>query len=151
METLQKKYGLWTATSMVVGALVISEFAQRIESANGIVDYYEKAYGKRIGYLMGWFNGILYYSPLSAILAWISATYTLLLFNIPQGNDSKPLWIIAFIYILITYIMNNFAPPVLAILGSSIIIYGGITNPSIGFYLIISITIILFGLLFFRE
>ena len=104
METLQKKYGLWTATSMVFGALVISEFAQRIESANGIVDYYEKAYGKRIGYLMGWFNGILYYSPLSAILAWISATYTLLLFNIPQGNDSKPLWIIAFIYILITYI-----------------------------------------------
>lgn len=149
METLQKKYGLWTATSMVVGvvigsgvffkaddvlkmtngniyialvawilgamamvfgALVVSEFAQRIEKANGIVDYYERAYGKRMGYLMGWFNGILYYSPLSAILAWISATYTLVLFNVPQGDNSNATWIIAFIYIAIIYIMNYFAP-----------------------------------------
>ncbi len=149
METLQKKYGLWTATSMVVGvvigsgvffkaddvlkitngnvlvaliawilgamamvfgALVISEFAQRIEKANGIVDYYEKAYGKRMGYLMGWFNGTLYYSPLSAILAWISATYTLVLFNVPQGNDSKAIWVIAFFYIVIVYAMNYLAP-----------------------------------------
>ena len=149
METLQKKYGLWTATSMVVGvvigsgvffkaddvlkmtngniyialvawilgamamvfgALVVSEFAQRIEKANGIVDYYERAYGKRMGYLMGWFNGILYYSPLSAILAWISATYTLVLFNVPQGNDSKAIWVIAFFYIVIVYAMNYLAP-----------------------------------------
>ena len=149
METLQKKYGLWTATSMVVGvvigsgvffkaddvlkmtngniyialvawilgamamvfgALVVSEFAQRIEKANGIVDYYERAYGKRMGYLMGWFNGILYYSPLSAILAWISATYTLVLFNVPQGDNSNATWVIAFIYIAIIYIMNYFAP-----------------------------------------
>lgn len=149
METLQKKYGLWTATSMVVGvvigsgvffkaddvlkmtngnifialiawvlgamamvfgALVVSEFAQRIEKANGIVDYYEKAYGKRAGYLMGWFNGILYYSPLSAILAWISASYTLVLFNIPQEDASKTVWLLAFIYMISIYIMNYFAP-----------------------------------------
>lgn len=98
------------AMAMVFGALVISEFAQRIEKANGIVDYYEMAYGKRMGYLMGWFNGVLYYSPLSAILAWISAIYTLVLFNIPQGDHSKTTWIIAFVYIIIAYIMNYFAP-----------------------------------------
>ena len=46
---------------------------------------------------------------------------------------------------------RRYVIPILAIVGSSIIVYGGITNPSIGFYLIISITIILFGLLFYRD
>ena len=55
------------AISMIFGALVFSEFAQRIEKSNGIVDYSEVAYGSRFGYLVGWFNGVLYFSPLSAI------------------------------------------------------------------------------------
>ncbi|PTT53791.1 amino acid permease, partial [Aeromonas sp. HMWF015] len=64
------------AFSMIFGALVFAEFAQRIEKSNGIVDYAEAAYGKMFGYLVGWFKGVLYYAPLSAILAWVAALYT---------------------------------------------------------------------------
>ncbi len=149
METLKKKYGLWTSIAMVVGvvigsgvffkaddvltltkgnliialiawvlgavamifgALVIAEFAQRIEKANGLVDYYETAYGKRFGYLMGWFNGTVYYSPLSAILAWIGSMYTLVIFGAEHPDNSTATWILAFVYMFMTYWLNYFAP-----------------------------------------
>lgn len=48
-------------------------------------------------------------------------------------------------------IWNRFGKPCLAIIGSLIILYGGITNPSIGFYLIISVVVTLSGLLFYRK
>ncbi|MPW26642.1 amino acid permease [Alkalibaculum sp. M08DMB] len=98
------------AIAMVFGALVIAEFAQRIEKANGLVDYYETAYGKRFGYLMGWFNGTIYYSPLSAILAWISSLYTLVIFGVAQPDNSPVTWILAFIYLVMAYILNYYTP-----------------------------------------
>lgn len=149
METMKKKYGIWTAIAMVVGvvigsgvffkaddvlsltkgnillalvawiigaismifgALVFSEFAQRIQNTNGIVDYAEAAYGKKFGYLVGWFNGVLYFTPLSAILAWISAMYTMILFEV-EGPDNHPYtWALAFVYMVLMYLLNYFAP-----------------------------------------
>ncbi len=86
MENLQKKYGFWTATAMVVGivigsgvffkaddvlkasggdlptallawligggimvvtAYVFSKIATKIERVNGVVDYFEQAYGQK--------------------------------------------------------------------------------------------------------
>lgn len=149
METLNKKYGLYTSIAMVVGvvigsgvffkaddvliltngnlllallawiigafsmifgALVFAEFAQRIQKANGIVDYSEEAYGKRFGYLVGWFKGTIYYSPLSAILAWVSAMYTLVLFNSNNPDNSTLTWILAFIYLIGIYLLNYYTP-----------------------------------------
>ncbi len=149
METLNKKFGLWTATAMVVGvvigsgvffkaddvlaltggnlisaliawiigavsmifgALVFAEFAHRIERANGIVDYSEEAYGKRFGYLVGWFKGVLYYTPLSAILTWVAAMYTLVLFGAPKPDNSPMTWLLAGIYMVCGYALNYFAP-----------------------------------------
>jgi APA family basic amino acid/polyamine antiporter len=46
---------------------------------------------------------------------------------------------------------NRFGKPTIAILGSFIILYGGITNPSIGIYLVVSICVLLLGLLFYRK
>lgn len=148
METLDKKYGLWTSIAMVVGvvigsgiffktddvlrltngslslalfawiigafsmifgALVFSKFAERIQKANGIVDYTEVAYGKRMGYIVGWFNGVLYYSPLSAILAYISAEYTLMLI---QANSETLLWGLALFYLILSYMINYFSPTI---------------------------------------
>lgn len=98
------------AISMIFGALVFAEYAQRIEKANGIVDYSEEAYGKKFGYLVGWFKGILYYSPLSAILAWVAAMYTLTLFGSSNAANSTETWIIAITYMVLTYLMNYYAP-----------------------------------------
>jgi APA family basic amino acid/polyamine antiporter len=150
METLKKKYGLFTAVAMVVGvvigsgvffkaddvlmltegnlilgliawglgavamifgALVFADYAHRIEKTNGVVDYSEAAYGKKAGYLVGWFNWILYFSPLTAILAWVSARYTVTLFKL---GDSNPMmvWYISIVYLLLIYVINSIAPKI---------------------------------------
>lgn len=98
------------ALSMIFGALVFSEFAQRIEKSNGIVDYSEAAYGKRFGYLVGWFNGVLYFAPLSAILSWVASLYTMILLGSDNPTNSLATWILAVVFMLATYLLNYFAP-----------------------------------------
>ncbi len=98
------------AFSMIFGSLVFAEFAQRIEKSNGIVDYSEMAYGKRFGYLVGWFKGVLYYAPLSAILAWVSALYTMILFGSDNPSNSPATWMLAVFYMLMIYVINILSP-----------------------------------------
>lgn len=98
------------AFSMIFGSLVFAEFAQRIEKSNGIVDYSELAYGRPFGYLVGWFKGVLYYAPLSAILSWVASMYTMILFGVQTPDNSVYTWILTFCFIVITYFINYFAP-----------------------------------------
>lgn len=98
------------AFSMIFGALVFAEFAQRIEKSNGIVDYSEMAYGKRFGYLVGWFKAVLYYAPLSAILAWVAALYSMILLGSDNPTNSTMTWVLAAVYMVITYLVNYFSP-----------------------------------------
>jgi len=98
------------AFSMIFGSLVFAEFASRIEKANGIVDYFEEAYGKVAGYLVGWFNGVLYFIPLSAILAWVASLYTMILLGSSNPSNSIWTWLLAIGYLIAAYIMNYFAP-----------------------------------------
>ncbi len=98
------------AFSMIFGSLVFAEFAQRIEKSNGIVDYSEMAYGKKFGYLVGWFKGVLYYAPLSAILSWVAALYTMILLGSDNPTNSTMTWVFAGIFMICTYLINYFSP-----------------------------------------
>lgn len=100
------------AFAMVFGALTFSEFAMRYQKANGIVDYFEVAYGKRVGYLVGWFKGFLYFAPLSAILAWLSGNYTLVLLGYNQVDNRPLTWILAGIYMTALYLLNYYGPAI---------------------------------------
>ena len=123
MDILQKKYGFWTATAMVVGivigsgvffkaddvlkasggslpiallawaiggaimvitAYVFANIATRVEKVNGVVDYFEEAYGSRAGYLVAWFMTFIYYPTLVAVLAWVSANYSIGLLGLEE-------------------------------------------------------------------
>ncbi len=97
------------AFAMIFGALVFAEFAQRIEKSNGVVDYVEEAYGRRYGYLAGWFNGILYLLPLSAILSWVASLYTMILFGSSNPSNSLMTWGLALGYMLMFYGINYYA------------------------------------------
>jgi len=144
MEKLQKKYGFWTATAMVVGivigsgvffkaddvlaasggslptaltawligggimvvtAYVFSHIATRIGKVNGVVDYFEDAYGQNAGYLVAWFMTFVYYPTLVAVLAWVSANYTQALLGLDQG-----VWPIAGVYLVVFFLLNILAP-----------------------------------------
>lgn len=144
MEQLQRKYGFWTATAMVVGIVIgsgvffkaddvllaaggrlpvaifawvigggimvvtaytFSLIATRVERVNGLVDYFEEAYGESAAYHVAWFMTFVYYPTLVAVLAWVSANYTVALFGLEQG-----LWGIAAFYLLFFFLLNVFSP-----------------------------------------
>ncbi len=98
------------AFAMIFGSLVFAEFAQRIEKANGIVDYTEVAYGKRAGYLFGWFNCVLYLVPITTILSWVTAMYTLILIGHENPSNSTQTWVLACVYALAIFLINYYTP-----------------------------------------
>ena len=144
MEELQRKYGIWTATAMVIGivigsgvffkaddvlsasggrlgvamlawliggaimmvtALVFAGIAGRIEKVNGVVDYFEEAYGEKAAYLVAWFMTFVYYPTLVAVLAWVSANYSMSLLHQESG-----VWLFAFIYMSVFFLLNCLSP-----------------------------------------
>lgn len=144
MEQLQRKYGFWTATAMVVGIVIgsgvffkaddvlfasggrlpvaiaawliggaimvvtaytFSLIATRIERVNGLVDYFEEAYGEKAAYHVAWFMTFVYYPTLVAVLSWVSANYTVTLFGLDQG-----LWLISSLYLVFFFLLNVYSP-----------------------------------------
>ncbi|GAU09219.1 APC family permease [Desulfoplanes formicivorans] len=90
---------------MVVTAYVFSKIATRIERVNGVVDYFEEAYGQKAGYLVAWFMTFIYYPTLVAVLAWVSANYTANLLAMPQA-----VWMISFVYLTGFFLLNYYSP-----------------------------------------
>ncbi|MEE4241574.1 MAG: amino acid permease [Desulfopila sp.] len=144
MQQLQRKYGFWTATAMVVGivigsgvffkaddvlkaaggslpiamlawgiggaimiitAYVFANIGARIERINGVVDYFEAAYGEKGGYLVAWFMTFIYYPTLVAVLAWVSANYSISLLGLEKG-----LWPLAYGYLIFFFLLNLLSP-----------------------------------------
>ena len=144
MENLQRKYGFWTASAMVIGivigsgvffkaddvliasggdlstallawliggsimvitAYVFSQIATRVERVNGVVDYFEEAYGEKAGYLVAWFMTFIYYPTLVAVLAWVSANYSVGLLGLESG-----VWVIASLYMILFFALNCMSP-----------------------------------------
>ena len=62
---------------MMVCLLTFSFMGQKYERVNGVVDYAEATVGKRYGFMMGWFVGVIYFPSMMAALAWLSARYTM--------------------------------------------------------------------------
>lgn len=144
MTRLNKKYGFWTTSAMVVGivigsgvffkaddvlkasggslptallawltggaimvvtAYLFSKIAARIEKVNGIVDYFEEAYGKVAGFNIAWFMTTVYYPCLVCVLAWVSANYTAALLSC-----ERLLWGIAVFYLILFFMINLLSP-----------------------------------------
>jgi len=90
---------------MVISAYVFSKVAGRIEKVNGMVDYFEAAYGETAGYHTAWFLSTIYYPALTAVLAWVSANYTMALLGTESG-----LWSMAWGYMTFFFILNVITP-----------------------------------------
>ena len=93
-------------TIMIVTAYVFSQIATRIERVNGVVDYFERAYGERAGYLVAWFLTFVYYPTLVAVLAWVSGNYTVGLLGAGPGM----VWVLAFVYLTSFFLLNYYSP-----------------------------------------
>ncbi len=97
---------------MILCAFTIANLATKYEKINGIVDYAEATVGNKYAYMMGWFLTVMYYPSMTGVLAWVSARYTILLFD-PKGDITGGLCIaLAALYLCLSYTINILAPKV---------------------------------------
>ncbi len=101
---------LWiiAALGIVFGGLSVAEFAKKESKAGGLITYCEMAWGKSWGYLAGWFQTVLYFPAITAILCWVASVYIGLLFGITDPTDIR-LWITSFILLSSFFIFNTFS------------------------------------------
>src|SRR6056297_82871 len=93
---------------MISCAYTFSVMATRYEYVNGVVDYAEAAVGQKYGYYVGWFMALIYYPTLTAVLAWVSARYTCVLFGFSiTGGECMT---IACLYLVGSYALNALSP-----------------------------------------
>ena len=108
---------------MLIFLLTFSMMGQKYEKVNGVVDYAEATVGSKYGYFMGWFTAVIYFPAMTAVLAWVSAMYTMEFLvaanpNFPmvipaaQGGCAigPECMIITLFYLLGIYVINSLSP-----------------------------------------
>ncbi len=95
---------------MIICAFNFANFATRYLKVNGVVDYAESIVGPRYAYMTGWFLTTIYYPAMTSVLAWVSARYTLVLFD-PQADITSGLCMaLGCFYLCLAYSLNVLSP-----------------------------------------
>ena len=95
---------------MIICAANFANFATRYVKVNGIVDYAEAAVGKKYAYMTGWFLSTIYFPAMTSVLAWVSARYTLVLFNPKADITSGLCMALGAFYLCLFYAINVLSP-----------------------------------------
>ena len=106
---------------MVVIATTFAFLATKYEKVNGAVDYAEAMCGKKYAYFVGWFMSLIYYPAMTAVLAWVSARYTLVVFGYSEAPlafvegtkstlNSPEVITLALFYLVLAFFVNAIAP-----------------------------------------
>ncbi len=95
---------------MIVCAFNFANFATKYLKVNGVVDYAEAIVGPRYAYMTGWFLTAIYYPAMTAVLAWVSARYTLILFNANADITSGLCMSLGAFYLCLAYAVNVLSP-----------------------------------------
>ncbi len=95
---------------MIICAYTFSVMATKYEKVNGVVDYAEAAVGEKYGYLIGWFLTTIYYPTLTMALAWLSAQFTLIVFNQENPATSGLTFALACFYLIGSFALNALSP-----------------------------------------
>ena len=97
---------------MIVCAFNFANFATRYLKVNGVVDYAEAIVGPKYAYMTGWFLTTIYFPAMTSVLAWVSARYTLVLFD-PKADITSGLCIaLGAFYLCLAYPRNVLSPKI---------------------------------------
>ena len=95
---------------MILCALAFANLATKYAKVNGIVDYAEAIVGEKYAYFTGWFISTIYFPAMTSVLAWVSARYTLILFN-PDADITGGLCMaLGTLYLCLSYAVNVLSP-----------------------------------------
>lgn len=101
------------AIGIIFGGLTVAQYAKKEDTVGGIITYSEMAWGKTMGYLAGWFQVMFYYPALVAIVAWVAASYILVLFGAPgpfsSGEFTLFSWLLTVLLMVVFFVFNSFA------------------------------------------
>ena len=95
---------------MIICAFNFANFATKHVKVNGVVDYAEAIVGPKYAYLIGWFLTCIYYPAMTSVLAWVSARYTLVLFNPGADVTSGLCMALGAFYLCLAYTVNILSP-----------------------------------------
>lgn len=96
------------AIGIIFGGITIAEWAKITDDAGGIISYGEKAFGDKFAFFIGWFQMVVYYPALAAIVCYVAANYTLMLFSNITFLQGR-IWEVTIAYIIILYAVNTFS------------------------------------------
>lgn len=97
---------------MIICAFNFANFATRYLKVNGVVDYAEAIVGPKYAYMTGWFLTTIYFPAMTSVLAWVSARYTLVLFD-PKADITSGLCIaLGAFYLCLAYTVNVLSPKI---------------------------------------
>lgn len=103
---------LVAAIGIIFGGLTIAQYSSNDDQVGGLISYCEISWGKTLGYLAGWFQLVIYYPAIVAVIAWVAANYTFGLFGLDNllttGKFNNGVWFLAIGYMLFYYIINTF-------------------------------------------
>ncbi len=94
---------------MIICSAMFAVMATKHEKVNGVVDYAEAMIGNKYAYMMGWFLTTIYYPTLTAVLAWLSAKYTLEMFNIFEADGGLCMTLACF-FLISAFFLNTISP-----------------------------------------
>ncbi len=97
---------------MIICAFNFANFATKYEKVNGVVDYAEAIVGKKYAYMTGWFLSTIYFPAMTSVLAWVSARYTLVLFNPSADITSGLCMALGAFYLCLAYAVNILSPKI---------------------------------------
>ncbi len=95
---------------MIICAFNFANFATKYVKVNGIVDYAESIVGEKYAYVIGWFISSTYFPAMTSVLAWVSARYTLLLFNPAADITGGLCMALGAFYMVFFYALNMLSP-----------------------------------------
>ena len=95
---------------MITCAATFANFATKYVKVNGVVDYAEAIVGEKYAYMVGWFISTIYYPAITGVLAWVSARYTLVLFDPGADITGGLCMTLATFYLIFLYALNILSP-----------------------------------------
>ena len=97
-------------TVMILCALAFANLATKYAKVSGIVDYAEAIVGEKYAYFTGWFISTIYFPSMTSVLAWVSARYTLILFDPDADITSGLCMALGTLYLCLSYAINVLSP-----------------------------------------
>jgi Amino acid transporters len=93
------------AFSIIFGSLSLSELSSRTRENGGVVGYFEDFISKKSASGFGWFQTMVYFPTINAVVAWVAGIYTCSLLGINQTLEIQIF--IGFLYLTLFHLINT--------------------------------------------